>query len=168
MRRITTLALLPALALACTPENPEDSPSCGFAAMAGATMVLEQLRSGGRFMDSVPAELQGTVPARVVGYGTTPALVAYGPDGAMVGYEGPGFPTLPGWGLVLVEDSLDTFKGVLIYETEPPMSAPLLGGVVSGNYTIPLYGARVTWSGVSSPRCPLFAAVDTVAGGEQR
>ena len=165
MKRTIPAALCAAFAAACSPQSSEDSASCGFAAMAGATMLLEQLRGGGRFIGTAPEELQGTVPARVVGYGTTPALVAYGPDGAMVGYEGPGFPTLPGWGLLIVEDSLDTFKGVLIYETEPPMGAPLLGGVVSGNYTIPLYGARVTWSAVSSERCPMFAAVDTAGGG---
>jgi hypothetical protein len=163
MKRTIPLALLAAFGVACGGQSSENSASCGFAAMAGATMLLEQLRGGGRFIDSAPEEFQGTVPARVVGYGTTAALVAFGPDGAMVGYEGPGFPTLPGWGLLLVEDSLDTFKGVLIYETEPPMGAPLLGGVIGGNYTIPLYGARVTWSAVSSERCPMFAAVDTTA-----
>ncbi len=165
MKRIIPAALCAAFAAACSPQSSEDSASCGFAAMAGATMLLEQLRGGGRFIDTAPEELQGTVPARVVGYGTTAARVAYTADTAWVGYEGPGFPTLPGWGLLIVEDSLDKFKGVLIYETEPPMGAPLLGGVVSGNYTIPLYGARVTWSAVSSERCPMFAAVDTAGGG---
>ena len=161
MKRTLSLALLAAFGAACSTQSSENSASCGFAAMAGATMLLEQLRGGGRFIDTAPDDLAGTVPARVVGYGTTAALVAFGPDGVMVGYEGPGFPTRPGWGLAIVEDSLDTFKGVLIYETEPPMGAPLLGGVVGGNYTIPLYGARVTWSAVSSERCPMFAAVDT-------
>ena len=131
--------------------------------MAGAAMVLEQLRGGGRFMDTPPEGLQGTVPARVVGYGTTAALVADSPDGPLVAYEGPGFPSLPGWGLALVEDSLDTFKGVLIYETEPPTGYPILGGVVGGSYTVPLYGARVSWGGVSDPRCPLFGSIDSIA-----
>ncbi|UCF40443.1 MAG: hypothetical protein JSW43_12035 [Gemmatimonadota bacterium] len=165
MRRATPVVLCAVIAAACSPQSSENSASCGFAAMAGATMLLEQLRGGGRFIETAPEGFQGTVPARVVGYGTTAALVAYGPDGAMVGYEGPGFPTLPGWGLLIVEDSLDTFKGVLIYETEPPTGAPLLGGVVGGNYTVPLYGARVTWSAVSSERCPMFAPLDTADTG---
>jgi hypothetical protein len=152
------------VALACSPSNPENTASCGIAAMAGATMVLEQLRGSGRFLEAAPAGLAGTVPARVVGYGTTAALVAESEDGILVAYEGPGFPSYPGWGLALVEDSLDTFKGVLIYETEPPLGAPLLGGVAGGNYTIPLHGARVSWARVSDPRCPLFGSIDTTAG----
>jgi len=161
MRRV--LLLLPLLSLACSSGNRENTASCGFAAMAGAAMVLEQLRGGARFVDAPPEGLRGTVPARVVGYGTTAALVADSPDGPLVAYEGPGFPSLPGWGLALVEDSLDTFKGVLIYETEPPTGYPILGGVVGGSYTVPLYGARVNWGGVSSPRCPLFGSIDSIA-----
>jgi hypothetical protein len=158
------MLVLPIMALACAPSNRENTASCGFAAMAGATMVLEQLRGSGRFLDAAPAGLAGTVPARVVGYGTTAALAAESEEGILVAYDGPGFPSLPGWGLALVEDSLDTFKGVLIYETEPPFGAPLLGGVTSGSYTVPLHAARVSWAAVSDPRCPLFGSIDTAAG----
>ena len=78
------------------------------------------------------------------------------------GFEGEGFPATPGFGLVLVEDSADTFKGVLIYDLDPPQGLPQLGLVTGGTGTIPLYGARVAWGAVSEPRCPLFARVDTV------
>ncbi len=129
--------------------------------MAGATMVLEQLRGGSKLLSEVPERLQGTVPARVVGYGTTPALVAESPEGPIVGYDGQGFPAAPGFGLALVEDSAETFKGVLIFDIDPPRGYPQLGMVVSGSASIPLYGMRVTWGAVSDPRCPLFAALDT-------
>jgi len=161
-----TAITLPVLSLACSVEDRENTASCGFAAMAGATMVLEQLRGGGRFMDAVPEGLQGTVPVRVVGYGTTAGLVADSPEGPLVAYDGPGFPQLPGWGLALVEDSLDTFKGVLVYETEPPRGLPILGGVVGGNYTVPLYAARVSWAAVSDPDCPLIGSIAAADSAE--
>lgn len=155
------MLLVPVLAWACSGGNPENRASCGFAGMAGATMALEQLRVGSKVLTEVPDAFLGTVPARVVGYGTVPALGSEGPDGALLAYDGPGFPRLPGFGLIMVEDSADTFKGVLIYDTEPPRGLPLLGGVTDGSYTVPLYGMRVSWGAVSTPRCPLFGPMDT-------
>lgn len=150
------------LAVACGERSSENSASCGLAAMAGATMALEELRGGTKVLVQVPPGLEGTVPARVVGYGTALAIVVAGDDGPMVMFGGDGFPQLPGFGLALVEDSTDTFKGVLIFESEPPRGYPVLGGVSSGTYAIPLYGLRVNWQMVSTPRCPLFAAIDTL------
>jgi hypothetical protein len=63
--------------------------------------------------------------------------------------------------LLLVEDSLDTFKGVLIFEREPPPAAVPLGTISSATATLPLFGLRVTWSAVSNPRCPLIVPLDT-------
>lgn len=155
------LLALPILALACGGGNPEDSAACGFASMAGATMVLEQMRVSTKILPETPPGVRGTVPARVVGYGTARALAAEGPKGAVLGYEGPGFPSAPGFGLLLVEDSTDTFQGVLIYEIAPPSGYPQLGSISSATTTIPVYGLRVAWGAVSSPRCPLFGAIDT-------
>ena len=76
---------------------------------------------------------------------------------------GPGFPAVPGFGIMLVEDSTDTFQGVLIYDLDPPMGYPILGGVSDGRLVVPLYGMRVAWGAVSFPRCPLFAPIDTTA-----
>ncbi|MDH3369254.1 MAG: hypothetical protein OEO17_15535 [Gemmatimonadota bacterium] len=150
------------LAGACGTRSSENSASCGLTAMAGATMALEEFRGGTKVLVDVPPGLDGTVPARVVGYGTTAATVVAGDEGPMVIYGGEGFPQLPGFGLALVEDSTDTFKGVLIYLSEPPRGYPALGGVSSGTYAIPLYGLRVNWQAVSTPRCPLFADIDSL------
>ena len=129
--------------------------------MAGAAMVMEQFRMPGKIFTELPPELEGVVPARVVGYATARALAAVGPEGAVLGFEGEGFPATPGFGLILVEDSLDTFKGVLVLEPEPPQGLEPLGTISSATTTIPLFGLRVTWSAVSSERCPLFAPVET-------
>ena len=134
---------------------------CGISAMAGASMVLEQFSTPGKILTELPQGVEGVVPARVVGYGTARALAAPGPDGVILGYEGEGFPTVPGFALALAEDSLDTFMGVLIYDLEPPQSIPQLGTVSSATTTIPLFGLRVMWSAVSSERCPMFAPPDT-------
>jgi hypothetical protein len=147
--------------VACTEGNPENSPICGFASMAGASMVLEQFRPE-KVLQELPPEVEGVVPARVVGYGTSRALAGEGQYGAVLGYEGDGFPRVPGFGLVLVEDSLDTFKGVLIFEVEPPIGLPQLGTISDQTSTLPLFGLRVTWGAVSDPRCPLFGPIDSI------
>lgn len=159
----SALLLVPIAVLACAEGNRENNPVCGFASMAGALMALEQFRAPGKVLQEVPSDLEGVVPARVVGWGTARALAAAGPDGLILGYEGEGFPPVPGFGLILVEDSLDTFKGVLIYEKEPPRGYTQLGTISSATMTLPLYGLRVTWSTVSSERCPLLAPIDTAA-----
>ncbi len=149
---------------ACSTGDPENNPVCGFASMAGASMVLEQIGPWEKVLQELPDAVDGVVPARVVGYGTTRALVGHGTDGAVLGYEGEGFPQIPGFALVLVEDSLETFKGVLIYEAEPPRGFPQLGTISDQTSTLPLFGLRVTWGAVSNDRCPLFGPIDTIVG----
>jgi hypothetical protein len=119
------------------------------------------MNSGARTLNFPPDGLDGAVPARVVGFGTQRALAAQGPDGALVGYEGEGFPTKPGFGVALVEDSAETFKGVLIFDLDPPQHLPQVGTVSNVNTTIPLFGARISWAAVSNDKCPLFGPIDS-------
>lgn len=159
--------LIPAvlLAAACGERNPENSAACGFAMLGAANAVREQIQSGTKILADVPPGLAGTIAVRATGYGTTPAMVAESDEGPIVAYGGPGFPATPGFGVMLVEDSTDTFQGVLILDLDPPgLGYPVLGGVTNGNYMIPLYGLRVTWNAVSTPNCPLFAPLDTSSG----
>jgi len=148
--------MLVVAAMACGGGNPENTFVCGLESTVGANMVLDQLRTGAKVLTEPPPDMAGRIPVRVVGYGTSPGLVAEGPDGAIVGYEGEGFPPEPGFGLALVEDSADVFQGILIYEIRPPSGYPELGIVAAGEHAIPLFGLRVTWAAVSSARCPLF------------
>ena len=158
MRRIAIILSVTFLA-ACSGKTSENSASCGFTAMAGATAALQQFGGGTKVLTEAPPELHGHVPVRVVGHGTVSAPVEQTSDGPRVEYSGEGFPPTPGFGLALVEDSADTFKGVLVYEVTPPVGYPQLGQVAGDGHTIPLYGARVTWGQVSTPRCPLFADI---------
>ncbi|HKW40287.1 MAG TPA: hypothetical protein VJN39_03465, partial [Gemmatimonadales bacterium] len=70
------------------------------------------------------------------------------------------------YALLVVDDSTQRTQGVLIYESQrPPPSYPSLGELTGGGRTIPLYGVRVEWQGVSNPRCPLFGAPGAPAQG---
>ncbi len=156
MTRSTALTLIAAAVTACAPSNPENSAACAITMLASGNRVLDQMQTGAKLLAFAPPGVSGTIPARVVGHGTRRALAADGPDGLVVGYEGDGFPTKPGFGLVLVEDSLDTFKGVLIYDLDPPRGIAQIGTVSDASVTLPLFGTRVTWGAVSNDRCPLF------------
>lgn len=141
--------------IACT-DYSENSATCGFLSMAGATKVLQFMENVHAILRDAPPDLEGTVGARVVGYGTAHAVAAQGPIGAILSYEGEGLPTVPGFGLVLVDDSSEVVRGVLIFETEPPRGYPQIGTIASAAATLPLFAIRVNWNIVSDPRCPLI------------
>lgn len=152
------LAAIAALGLAaCGGEyNPENSMQCGLQAIASANRVLERFQTGSSLMGTAPVEMRGTVPARVVGHGSGRALVAEGPNGVVAGFEGEGFPMRPGFAVALVDDSLEVFRGILIYEADGPADYPQIGTVSGEQMTIPLYAMRAPWSHISTEDCPLF------------
>ncbi|MSR06622.1 MAG: hypothetical protein EXR93_06095 [Gemmatimonadetes bacterium] len=157
--RIALFTVTVLLATGCG-SNPENSASCGFASIAGASMTAQQLRNRHAWLNVPPSDLKSVVAARVVGFGTARALVAHGTDGLVLGYEGQGFPTRPGFGILLVDDSSEVTKGLLIFDKEEQDGIPKLGTISGSTSTIPIYGLRVNWSGVSDPRCPMFAKLN--------
>jgi len=142
-------------------RNPENSAVCGFATLAVGVTVLDQFQTATTVMADVPEDLDGTVPARVVGRGTARALVARTDAGVVLGYEGEGFPEQPGFAIVLVDDSSEVTRGVLIFDSDGPVDYPQIGSIASATSTIPLYAMRIGWARVSDERCPLFARPDT-------
>jgi hypothetical protein len=160
--RTTLFVTAGALVFAACGGNPENSAACGFSFVAGASMIIQQANSPNAFLTAPPRGLSGTVPARVVGHGSAKAIVGTTPQGVMLGYEGDGFPTQPGYGLVLVDDSSDLARGVLIYEPTPPMGFPTIGQINGGQATLPLYATRVHWGAISDPKCPMFQPVDSI------
>ena len=141
--------------------NSENSPLCGLTAVTQANRVLEQFQARTTVMDSAPRGLEGTVVARVVGYGTGQALAARAQDGMVLGFEGQGFPARPGFAVTLVDDSSEVVRGVLIFETAGPADYPQIGTVSSPTSTLPLYAMRISWGRVDDPRCPVFAPRDS-------
>lgn len=158
LERLGTGALVGSLGLLAACEgDPENSPSCGIASIAAASIVLQSMQDLNKLVTDPPAQVPNPLPARVVGYGTSSAIVATGPEGLILGYQGEGFPKLPGFGLLLVDDSTEAVRGVLIYEPEGPANYPKLGTISGSAATLPLYGVRIHWPSVNTPRCPLFA-----------
>jgi len=139
MRR---LAVLPFALLACG-GNPENTASCGFASIAAASMVMQSMQDLSHAVATPPANVPAELPAKVVGRWSRR-------------YEGAGFPTLPGFGLLLVDDSLEVVRGVLIYEPEIPPGYARLGTIATATTSLPLIGLRVHWPSLNAPRCPMF------------
>ena len=154
------------LAFTACHSNPENSAVCGISSIAGATMALQYLRNSAAFLTSPPGGMAASLPARVVGYGTSRVLVTDTPDGLVLGYEGTGFPVTPGFGLLLVDDSSEVIRGVMIFDKERQDHVPTIGTISGSVLTIPLHGVRVNWGSVSADRCPLFAPghPDSAAG----
>jgi hypothetical protein len=161
MKSISVLLPIVALGVACSTGDRESSAMCGITFLAGANRVLAQLPMIHAVLTDPPPEMTGVVPARVVGYSPARASVGDGPDGVVLDFEGEGFPELPGFGVALVDDSIEVFRGVLIFMVEPPEDYPEIGTVFGDSTNVPLYALRVNWSSVNSERCPIFSPVDT-------
>ena len=155
-----TLTLLPS----CAGDRTR-SPTCGMAQLIGPSLIQDRLRHLPFVLTDAPRGLPGTLPVRVVG---TPqqrtALVTYTKGALTMEYQGGGFPAASvsdttAYAVLVVDDSTQRAQGVLIYESRrPPEGYPSIGALTSQDLTMPLYGVRVDWLGVSNPKCPLLGA----------
>jgi hypothetical protein len=134
------------------------------AQLIGPSLIQDRLRQLPFVLTDAPRGLPGTLPVRVVGtpqQGTV--LVSY-TKALTMEYQGAGFPAgsvsdTTAYALLVVDDSTQRAQGVLIYESRrPPEGYPSIGAVTGQDRTIPLYGVRVDWAGVSNPKCPLLGA----------
>lgn len=153
-------AVLPLAVLASCAGDRSRSPTCGIAQLAGPTLIQQQLANLPYVLHDAPRGLPGSLPARVaVQPQQGEVLIAYNANQLVMGYQGSGFPPEPGgYGVLVVDDSTARVQGVLIYESEAPHSYPTVGTITGSDRSIPLYGVRVDWRGVSNPRCPLLGA----------
>ncbi|HXF96608.1 MAG TPA: hypothetical protein VNI61_10975 [Gemmatimonadales bacterium] len=156
---------LGALAAACAGDASR-GPACGMALTFGPTLIQQQLLNPRAVIVDAPVGLPGTLPARLADR-VEPGSVIVGYEGGqlVMGYQGTGFPTRPGYALLVVDDTSQRAMGVVIYDRDGPTEHPRIGTVQGGSTTIPLYGVLVDWASVSNPRCPLLgspAAPDTV------
>lgn len=154
--------LIPAVAVltACGPRDAQNSALCGMTMMASGNRVLERLSNIHAILAEPPeAMLSGRVPTRVLGYGVAHSIATPADSNRVtLAYQGEGFPELPGFGLALVDDSSEVFRGVVVFDPEPPRGYPEVGTVTSGDVTVPLFGLRIHWTSVNSEQCPLFPA----------
>jgi hypothetical protein len=146
-----------AVVVAACAGDASRSPACGLALIAGPTLIQQQLLNARAVITDAPRGLPEILPAMVIQQQQATVRTGYSADGKIVmEYAGPGFPTRGGYGLLVVDDTSQRARGVLIYESEEPKQHPHLGTITGGAATLSLYGVRVDWASVSNPRCPLL------------
>ena len=146
--------------MAACAGDPSRSPTCGFALVAGPTLVQQQLSNARAVIVESPRGLPAMLPARIAGRSEQGSVVVgYAGARLLLGYQGANFPTLPGYALLVVDDTSQQAMGVLIFDREGPEQFPRLGTVQGGEQLdLPLFGVLVDWASVSNPRCPLLGA----------
>lgn len=153
LRRLAPLFL--ALA-ACGKAADRGNPACGLAALAGPTALLTQFSVPRQTLSTPPARLPERLVARVVAGPALPAIVGRADSQLVVGVEGVVPPTIkPGYG-VLVLDTAEATRGVMLFEGRPVEGAPPIGTVTVGAATLPLIGIQLDPSRIEDPRCPFF------------
>jgi hypothetical protein len=130
--------------------------TCGLAALAGPTSLLGQFGIPGQTLGSPPHKLPERLVVRLVAGPAYPAIVGRSDSMLVIGVNG-GLPAnvKPGFG-VLILDTGDKARGVLLYEGVPVEGAPQLGTVSVDNVSVPLLGIQVDPARFEDPHCPLF------------
>ena len=148
------------LVIASCTGDASRSPACGLAFIAAPTLIQQQLLNARAVITDAPRGLPDSLPAMVIQQRQARARVGYDLQGKSIvmEYVGDSFPTRGGYGLLVVDDTSHRAVGVLIFESEEPKQHPHLGTITGGAATLNLYGVRVDWASVSSPRCPLLGA----------
>ncbi len=154
MSRRPWLASVFVLTAACGGSEGRVPATCGLAAVAAASTLLEQFTGPDRTLGAPPASLPERTVARVVADGAFPAVVGRTDTLLVVGVEGnPPSSTKVGFG-VLVVDRSERVQGVMLYEGNPIPGAPRLGEVSLGGSSIPLIGVQADPATFTDPSCP--------------
>lgn len=151
--------LLLVLAMTACGGGSAGSPTCGIAAIAGPSLITNQLSNARAVITDPPRGVPESLPGLVIQLKSRDTgAVIVGRDAAgkvSMQYRGQGFPP-NGYGLLVVDDTSQRAMGVLILDQEEPTRHPAIGTVIGGSTVLNLYGVRVDWANVSNPRCPLF------------
>lgn len=128
--------------------------TCGVAALAAASNLLEQFTIPNQTLAAPPHTLPERLVARVIADGAYPAVVGRTDSLIVVGVEGnPPAGVKLGFG-VLVVDTQDRVMGMALYEGDPIPGAPRLGEVSVGGGSVPLIGVQVDPAKITDPNCP--------------
>jgi hypothetical protein len=142
------------LAAACGGGSEGRVPAtCGLAAVAAASALLEQFTIPNRTLAGPPGSLPERTVARVAAGGAYPAVVGRTDSLLVIGVEGNPAGPAPGFG-VLVVDASDRVQGVMLYEGSPIPGAPRLGEVSVGAASVPLIGVHADPAAIADPSCP--------------
>lgn len=129
---------------------------CGFTAMAGATLLLEQFGVPGQTLSTPPPALPERVVVRLAAGPAYSAIAGRTGDKLVIGMEGV-LPAKvrPGFG-VLIVDPVGKPYGVMLYESAPIRGAPELGTVAIDSVMVPLLGIQLPIERFEDPHCPFF------------
>jgi hypothetical protein len=130
--------------------------TCGLAALAGPTALLGQFGIPNQTLGAPPRKLPERLVVRLVAGPAYPAIVGRTDSILVIGVNG-GLPAnvKPGFG-VLILDTGNKARGVLLYEGAPVEAAPQIGTVSIDNASVPLLGIQVDPAKFEDPRCLLF------------
>jgi hypothetical protein len=130
--------------------------TCGLAALAGPTALLGQFGIPDQTLGAPPRKLPERLVVRLVAGPAYPAIVGRSDSMLLIGVNG-GLPAnvKPGFG-VLILDTGNKARGVLLYEGAPVEGAPQIGTVSIENASVPLLGIQVDPAKFEDPRCLLF------------
>jgi len=129
---------------------------CGFATVAGQSLLLEQFSRPGAVLAALPATIPEALPVRIALGPAFRSVAGRSDTMLVVGVEGD-LPPTPAVGFgVLVVSNEGQVQGILLYEGSPIQGAPILGHVNAGNRDLPLIGLRLDVAGFQNASCPIF------------
>ncbi|MBA3495529.1 MAG: hypothetical protein H0T86_00305 [Gemmatimonadales bacterium] len=144
------------LLASCGQSAERGSAACGLAALAGPTALLTQFSVPRQTLATPPPRLPERLVARVVAGPALPAIVGRVDSQLVIGVEGMVPASIkPGYG-VLVLDTGEAAKGIMVFEGTPVEGAPPLGTITVGEATLPLIGIQLDPARIEDPRCPFF------------
>jgi len=141
---------------ACGHPAERGRAACGLAALAGPTALLTQFSVPRQTLSPPPRKLPELLDTRVLAVPAHHSNVGRTDSLLVIGVEGTVPPTVkPGYG-VLVLDTTERARGVMLFEGTAVEGAPQIGTVTVGSATIPLIGIQVNPSRIEDPHCPFF------------
>ncbi|HET8836379.1 MAG TPA: hypothetical protein VFN08_16755 [Gemmatimonadales bacterium] len=151
-----TLCIAALLLAACGHPAERGRAACGLAALAGPTALLTQFSVPRQTLGAPPRTLPERLVTRVVAGPALPSIVGRTDSTLVIGVDGSVPPTIkPGYG-VLVLDTSEHARGVMLYEGTPVEGAPQIGTVTVASATLPLIGIQVDPARIEDPHCPFF------------
>jgi hypothetical protein len=153
--RAGALVLLTAM-VGCDRPAGGGRAACGLASLAGPTALLTQFSIPRQTLSQPPARLPERLVTRMVAGPAYPSIVGRSDSLLVIGVEGTLPQTAkPGFG-VLVVDTSEKVRGVMLFEGDPVEGAPHLGSVSIGSKNLPLVGIQLDPSKIEDPNCPFF------------
>ena len=162
-------AVLALAALAACGGPRSGSAVCGFAQIAGPTLVLQRVADTRALLLDAPRGLPDRLPLRIVGNADqTTMLVGYQQGRLVLRSDSGPLPVVRTdslgkdstvFAVLVADDTSHRVEGALIYESpRPPAAFPRIGSLSDGSRTIPVYGVKLDWASMNNPRCPLLGA----------